>query len=150
VVAFGRTSQRHFGVICVLGYVALSWMARYDMRLGQQISSLVYPLDTFSMYGSMPSARESHLLIRDAGGAIHRIEDFRAFDCAEPLSGDTVACRDRPAINYLYEEAIRYIESHKGPGDADAELVHRTWDLQAGARPVQIPDCVIAHCKVSR
>ena len=146
----GRTGQLRFGVICVLGYVALSWAARFDMRLGEQIISLIYPFDTFSMYGSMPAGRESHLLIRDRSGEIHRIEDFRSFDCSEPLTGDAVPCTDRPGIDYLYEELIDYIESHAGPGESDVELIKRTWELQAGARPAQIPDCVVAHCKVSR
>jgi hypothetical protein len=150
VPSSGRTSHRRFGVICVLGYVALSWAIRFDMRLGDQIASLIYPLDTFSMYGSMPGARESHLLIRDAGGEIHRIEDFRSFDCSEPLSGKEMRCQDRPRINYLYEELIHYIEDHAGSGETEVELIHRTWELHAGARPVQIPDCVVSHCKVSR
>jgi hypothetical protein len=124
-------------------------MARFDMRLGQQIASLVYPLDTFSMYGSMPSERESRLLVRDANGVVHRIQDFRSFECAEPLTGNAVRCRDRPGINYLWEELIHEVESHPGPGESDVELIYRTWELRAGAPPVQIPDCVVAHCKVS-
>src|SRR5260221_9351086 len=39
-----RASRRRFGALCVLAYVALSWAARFDMRRGEQIASLFYPL----------------------------------------------------------------------------------------------------------
>lgn len=150
VAASAGIGRRRFGAILVLGYVALSWAVRFDMRLGEQIASLIYPLDTFSMYGRMPSELESHLLIRDSTGAIHRIADFRSFDCSEPLTDNAVRCRDRPGINYLYEDLIRYIESHPGSGELEVELIDRTWELHAGAPPAQVPDCVVAHCRVSR
>src|SRR5439155_14545328 len=41
-----RDDRVRFGTLCVLGYVLLSWLVRFDMRLGQQIASLAYPLDT--------------------------------------------------------------------------------------------------------
>jgi hypothetical protein len=42
--------RRRFGVLCVLAHVALAWMVRFDLRRGDQIASLAYPLDTSSMY----------------------------------------------------------------------------------------------------
>jgi hypothetical protein len=144
-----RLTQRRFAVLCVLGYVALSWAVRFDMHLNQQDASLVYPLDTFSMYGRMPGEDRSHLLVRDARGAVHRVTDFRAFTCDEPLSGSDARCTDRQGIRYHYDDLTRYIESHPGPGTTDVELITRTWDFSDGA-PVRTSDCVIAHCKVAR
>ena len=46
-------------MLCVLGYVALAWAVRFDLPQGDQIASLVYPLDTFSMYAQAPSPRMS-------------------------------------------------------------------------------------------
>jgi hypothetical protein len=142
--------QRRFGVLCVLGYVALSWAMRFDMSLGEQIASLLYPLDTFSMYAGMPGEDRSHLLIRDRQGAVHRVTDFRAFDCAEPITGSAAQCADKRGIRYHFEDLARYIERHVGPGDADVELITRTWEIRSGTPPVQTSDCVIAHCRVSR
>jgi hypothetical protein len=136
-------------VLCVLGYVVLSWAVRFDMRLGAQIASLVYPLDTFSMYAGMPGADTSHLLVRNRDGAVHRVEDFRAFECAEPLTGPAAACQSTRGIPYHYEDLTRYIARHAGPGGEDVELITRTWEFRAGA-PVKTSDCVIARCTVAR
>ena len=132
----------------MLGYVLLSWLVRFDMRLGQQIASLVYPLDTFSMYGGMPGEDRSALLVRDPNDDVHRVTAFRAFSCAESLTG-AAACGERHGIPYLYEDLVHYIESHPGPGVRDVELIARTWEIRSGAPPRRISDCVIAHCKVS-
>jgi hypothetical protein len=144
-----RHGHLRFGTLCVLGYVVLSWLVRFDMRLGQQIASLVYPLDTFSMYGGMAGAQQSALLVRDGQGNVHRVKAFRAFSCAEPLTGESAACTGRHGITYLYEDLFHYIESHPGPGKRDVELITRTWEIRTGAAPVRMPDCVIAHCQVS-
>src|SRR5439155_20466380 len=92
VLPSARAGQLRFGTICILGYVALSWVVRFDMPLGGQIASLIYPLDTFSMYARMPNHEESHLLIRNANGRVHRVTDFRSFDCAEPVAGSAARC----------------------------------------------------------
>jgi hypothetical protein len=144
-----RTEHLRFGALCVLGYVLLSWLVRFDMRLGQQIISLVYPLDTFSMYAGMPGEDRSALLVRDAEGTVHRVTAFRTFSCGEPLIGAGAACQTRQGIPYLYEDLVHYIDSHPGSGSREVELITRTWQIQNGAAPVQTPDCVIAHCKVS-
>jgi hypothetical protein len=146
----GHTDHRRFGVLCLLGYVVLSWAVRFDMEQGEQIASLVYPLDTFSMYAQAPSPEISHLLVRDAGGAVHPVTDFRAFDCDAPVSGVTARCSDHHMIRYLYEETIKYIQTHPGSGSEDAELIFRTWALQAGAPVTHQSDCVLAHCRVAR
>jgi len=119
------------------------------MRLGEHIASLVYPLDTFSMYATPPGEDRSHLLALDHQGAVHRVTEFRSFDCREPLTGSAARCADKRGIPYHYEDLARYIESHTGPGELDVELITRTWDLRSGA-PLQTSDCVIAHCKVAR
>jgi hypothetical protein len=145
-----RRRQIRFGALCILGYVVLSWAARFDMRLGGQIASAIYPLDTFSMYAGMPREDRSHLLIRDQQGVVHRITEFRSFDCDEPLDGKDAPCADRRGIPYLAEDLTRYIRTHGGGGDLEVDLIARTWELRAGAAPAQIADCVISHCKVSR
>jgi hypothetical protein len=118
------------------------------MRLGDQIASLVYPLDTFSMYARMPAAEESHLLLRDPQAGVHRVMDFRSFDCSEPLNALDTRCPQ--GIPYHYEDLIHYIEEHRGPGEREVELITRTWKLEAGAPPMPVSDCVLAHCRVAR
>ena len=145
-----RASQIRFGLLCVLAYVALSWAVRFDMRLGDQIASLVYPLDTFSMYAPLPGRRASHLLIRDAQGAVHHVTDFRSFDCAEPMREVATRCAHRHGIEYHFEDLTRYIESHGGPGEIGAEIITRSWKLRPGSPPLADGDCVIAHCRVAR
>jgi hypothetical protein len=145
-----RLSPRHFGLLCLLGYVALSWAARFDMRLGAQTASLVYPLDTFSMYARMPGEDRSVLLVRDTNGTIHRVTEFQAFDCAEPLSGPAARCADKRGIAYHYEELAHYVDAHIGRGgEQEIELITRTWNFRRGAPP-ETSDCVITRCKVAR
>jgi hypothetical protein len=130
--------------------VALSWSVRFDMRLGDQIASLVYPLDTFSMYSRMPGHDSSHPLLRDRQGAVYRVTDFRSFDCVEPLTGSTAQCADQRGIPYYYADVAEFIRRHRGAGDLEVELITRTWELRAGEPPRFESDCVIAHCKVAR
>jgi hypothetical protein len=145
-----RNDRLRFGTLCVLVYVFVSWSVRFDMRLGEDIASLVYPFDTFSMYGGMPGKDSTALLIRDGDGTVHRVTAFRAFSCAEPLpdASKTVPACPR-AIPYLHDDIVHYIESHRGPGRREVELIARSWEIRSGAPPVQAPDCVVAHCKVS-
>ena len=119
------------------------------MRLGAQTASLIYPLDTFSMYARMPGEDRSMLLVRDSTGVVHRVTDFRAFDCPEPLTGRAARCADRRGIAYHYEDLARYVESHSGPGELEVDLITRSWDFRRAAPP-QTSDCVIAHCKAAR
>ena len=144
------TGQVRFATLCVLLYVALSWSVRFDMRLGEQIASLVYPLDTFSMYARMPGEDRSHLLIRDAHGGVYRVTSFRSFECVEPFTGPTARCASKRGIPYHYDDLTDYIQKHAGSGELDVDLITRTWELRSGAPPEHTSDCVIAHCKVSR
>jgi hypothetical protein len=143
------SGQRRFGILCVLVYVVLSWVVRFDTRRGEQNASLAYPLDTFSMYAVVPEEYMSHLLIRDARGEVHRVTAFRAFDCAEPVTGSAAACADERGIEYHYDDLVRYIQGHSGGGEQDVALISRTWRIRAGAAPERTADCVIAHCRVS-
>ncbi len=145
-----RASELRFGVLCLLAYVALSWAVRFDMRLGNQIASLLYPLDTFSMYAGGPGRDASHLLVRDSLGIVHRVTEFRAFDCAAALAETGARCADTHGIQYHYDDLMRYIESHAGPGTSEVAIITRTWRIRPGAAPVQMADCIIARCKVSR
>ena len=113
---FRAVVRRRFGVLCILAYVALSWSVRFDMPLGPQIASLVYPLDTFSMYAGPAGDAISHLLIRDAQGAVHRVTDFRSFECAEPIDRSAARCADRRGYAYHYDELAEYIAQPPGPG----------------------------------
>jgi hypothetical protein len=149
-----RTRQRRFGVLCVLGYVALAWAVRLDVGRGEDFSlqnaSLVYPLDTFSMYSDVPGGRMSYLLVRDAEGGLHQVTDFHSFDCAEPVAGSAARCAQGSPIHYLHDDFTHYIRSHQGPGTTEVELVLRSWRLEAGAAAVQEADCVVSRCRVSR
>ena len=113
--------HRRFGALCVLGYVALSWTARFDMRLHEQDMSLLYPLDTFSMYARPPGEDRSLLLVRTADGVVHPVTDFRAFACAEPILGSGARCAETRGIRYHFEELARYIETHSGTGTLDVD-----------------------------
>ena len=138
-----------FGTLCVLAYVLVSWLVRFDMRLGEGIASVVYPFDTFSMYGGMPGNDSTALLIRDGDGNVHRVTAFHAFSCGEPVPDASTVSTCPHSIPYLHDDLVHYIESHPGPGRRDVELIARTWDIRSGAAPVQKSDCVVAHCKVS-
>jgi hypothetical protein len=137
-------------MLCMLVYAVLSWAVRFDMPLGAQIASLVYPLDTFSMYATPPGRDTSMLVVRDAQGAVHRVTDFHAFDCTEPVRGAAARCEQTRGIRYHYDDLARYIEAHAGTGEIDVDLVTRTWRVRAGAPIEQGDDCVVAHCRVSR
>jgi hypothetical protein len=145
-----RSEHVRFGLLCMLAYAVLSWAVRFDMPLGGQIVSLVYPLDTFSMYSTPPDQDTSMLLVRDAAGTVHRVMAFRTFDCAQPVRGATAQCVRTRGIPYHYDDLARYVEAHAGPGEQEVDLVTRTWRVRAGAPIEQEADCVVAHCRVSR
>ena len=146
------TRARHlrFGALCVLGYIALSWTARFDMRLNEADTSLLYPLDTFSMYARPPGEDRSLLLVRTNDGTVHQVTDFRAFACAEPITGSAARCAERRGIQYHFDDLTRYIETHPGSGDIAIELITRTWKIEPGKAPVHEADCVVARCQVAR
>jgi hypothetical protein len=148
-VDLSRRDRRRFGVLCVLAYVALAWMVRFDLRRGDQIASLVYPLDTFSMYAPNSASEISHILVRDQAGTAHRVTAFSRFACVEPLRGRAVRCTERRGFQYHYDDLINYIEAHPGGGATNVELISRTWNVPPGGAPVQVADCVIAHCTVT-
>jgi hypothetical protein len=149
-----RTNHRRFGVLCVLGYVTLAWVARFDVASGgdegKQNASLLYPFDTFSMYAPLPSPEMSYLLVRDGEGAVHQVTDFASFDCPETELDAASPCPDRRPIQYLYDELVRHVRNHPGPGSSDADLILRTWRVRSGQAAEQLDDCVIAHCRVTR
>jgi len=140
-----------FGVLCLLGYVALSWLMRFDMRLDPQVASLIYPLDTFSMYAGMPGEDASHLLVRDAAGLTHRVTAFRSYACEGPFTRPAATCTNQVGlIPYHYDDLAEYIANHAGSGDVDVELIVRTWRMRPGSAPRWSDDCVVTRCKVSR
>jgi hypothetical protein len=143
-------SHLRFGILCILGYVALSWLVRFDMRLGAQIASLVYPLDTFSMYAGMPNEDASHLLVRDARGKIHRVTAFRFYTCADSVMRSDAPCaRQRGVIPYHYDDLAEYIRDHPGSGGTEVDLIVRTWKLRSGSPPRWSDDCLVTRCTVS-
>jgi hypothetical protein len=143
-------TTRRFGILLILTYVALSWAARFDMALGEQIASLVYPLDTFSMYAGPPAEKIGHLLVRDADGAIHPVRDFAAYQCDAELKRGATACPDQPGFGYHYDDLVRWIDDHSGSGTIRVDLVFRTWLLRRSEPPSVAGDCVIARCMVAR
>ena len=142
-------NRRRFGILLILAYVALSWAARFDMGLGEQIASLVYPLDTFSMYAGPAGGRIGHLLVRGASGEIHRVRDFAAYQCDAELKRGTSACTNQPGFAYHYDDLVRYIDAHAGSGAIPVDLVYRTWRLRESEPPSVEADCVISHCMVA-
>jgi hypothetical protein len=149
-----RRQQRRFGVLCVLAYLTLAWAVRFDLGRAPdhstQIASLLYPLDTFSMYADVPGGEMGYLLVRDATGTVHQVTDFRSFDCAEPLQVAAARCSERHRIHYLYRDLAQYVAGRAGPGSTQVDLVIRTWRLQPGAAAVRTSDCVITRCRVAR
>ena len=142
-------NRRRFGIVLILAYVALSWAARFDMGLGEQIASLVYPLDTFSMYAGPPADTIGHLLVRDAVGEIHRVRDFAAYHCDAELKRGAARCADQPGFAYHYDDLVRYIDGHGGSGAIPVDLVFRTWRLRQSEPPSIEADCVITRCMVA-
>jgi hypothetical protein len=142
-------NRRRFGILAVLAYAALSWVARFDMSLGEQIASLAYPLDTFSMYAGPPADTIGHLLVRDAVGEIHRVRDFAAYHCDAELKRGATSCAGQPGFAYHYDDLVRYIDGHGGWGAIPVDLIYRTWRLQPSEPPSVDADCVIAHCMVA-
>ena len=140
-------TTRRFGILLILAYVTLSWAARFDMGLG--VASLVYPLDTFSMYAGPPGDEIGHLVVRDAAGAIHRVRDFAAYRCDAELKRGATACADRPGFGYHYDDLVRWIDAHGGAGTVPVDLVFRTWRLRQNEPPNFEADCVISHCMVA-
>ncbi len=146
------TPQQRFGIVCALAYVALAWAVRVDTRFGQLNASLVYPLDTFSMYSEMPQPGQTGLLLLDAGGGVHRIGDFGSFACDAPVRGPYDNCPPL-GLRHKTDELLRRIELHRMPDRAQGEpmaLVARTWRLRPGEVPVLSDDCRIARCAVLR
>jgi hypothetical protein len=147
-----RVHQLRFAIVASLIYVALSWSVRFDLARGEQIASLAYPLDTFSMYARVPAEGAGYLLVRDAAGKVHRITSFQAFDCDQPLAEGVQRCAEsvRYHIRYHHDDFLTYIERHRGPGEMGAEIISRSWQLPVGKAPQHLRDCVIAHCRVGR
>ncbi|HYD50921.1 MAG TPA: hypothetical protein VEB21_21370 [Terriglobales bacterium] len=144
-----NSGQRRFAVLAILLYLTLAWAVRFDMRRGEQIASLVYPLDTFSMYAPVPANRISYLLLRDDHGESHRVTAFRSFHCDSPLHGRR-PCPEASSIEYHYDDLIEHILSHAGEGAMTADLVVRTWEIAAGQKPRLHSDCVVSRCRVGR
>ena len=93
-----RSEHVRFGLLCMLAYAVLAWAVRFDMPLGGQIVSLVYPLDTFSMYATPPGQDTSMLLVRDGQGTVHRVTDFRAFGAPSRCAARSRAASSRAAF----------------------------------------------------
>ena len=145
------TARNHlrFGILLILAYVALAWAARFDLALGHQIASLVYPLDTFSMYAGPPGEKIGHLLVRDATGGIHRVRDFAAYRCDAELKRGATRCSDQQGFGYHYDDLVRYIDDHGGSGSIPVDVLFRTWRLERSKPPTVEADCVISHCMVA-
>lgn len=143
---------QRFGLLCAAAYIALSWSVRVDTPGGRQNASLVYPLDTFSMYSELPDAAQTALLLRDRRGGIHRVEDFSAFTCDANLRGPYPACATSLGRRHKTEEQFRRMQRGRTADAAGepVELIARTWSLAPGTPPRFSHDCRIAQCTVRR
>jgi hypothetical protein len=141
-----RVAYQRFGILCVLGYVALSWAFRFDLRRGEQIASLVYPFDTFSMYARVSDARVGHLLLIDERGEAHRVLSFTTFECRWPV--ETPACVDH-SIKYHDDDLMHHIASNAGTGGTPMQLIRRSWRVRPDGPPVPLEDCTLAQCRVA-
>ena len=146
----GRIDRRRFAIAVFLLYVLASWGLRFDMRRGAQIASLIYPLDTFSMYSSMPDPRVAHLLLRDAGGGVHAVMSFSSFDCGPALHGAESDCVDGDLIEYHFDDLVTYIDGRRGDGEVAMDLIVRRWQVAAGEAPTPAGDCLLRQCRVKR
>ncbi len=144
------TPRVRFAIVCVLTYVALSFLVRFDMRRGEHIASLVYPLDTFSMYAHAAPLRTSYLVARDARGRVHAIESFRIFDCGGPVRPEVHACGRVRAVEYVDSALLHYVNRHRGRGEVQVDIVRQTWAIRAGTPPRRIGECVLARCRAAR
>lgn len=139
----------HFAIALTLAYVAASWAVRFDWGRNRQIASLVYPLDTFSMYAASSGPRTSLMMLRDSDSASHRIEHFSAFDCRPSAH----TCDSSAAIAYHDRDNHGFIARHAAKRDNQRpwqrmDLVIRSWAVRPWQRPATLPDCVVAHCDV--
>lgn len=140
------------GLLIGLGFLAAAWAWRGDGRLGRQIRSAVYPLDTFSMYATTWRKEIRIPLLRDARGNSHFPYHLSGFDC-EPLRPSGPGCDDAFSIDYHDDELLRHTRTHPlqpGVPTETMTLVRRGWRLQAGQPPVLLGDCALQRCAVHR
>jgi hypothetical protein len=138
------------GLLLGLGFLAASWAWREDGRLGRQIASLVYPLDTFSMYATTWQDEVSIPLLIDKAGHSHWPYHLAAFACTPIADADQSCARGR-AIGYHDDELLRHVRSHPlppGQQGVPMQLVRRHWKLTAGQVPKQLADCPLQQCLV--
>ena len=144
------TQRTRFGLLLATAYLALSWAVRVDTRAGRQNASLVYPLDTFSMYADLPEPQQTAILLRDARGNVHRVEDYAAFACeplAEPLF---TQCPTPIRLGHKGDEVLRHVRRHAAPAvdGVPVQLIARSWQLRPGDLPQWQNDCLLARCVV--
>jgi hypothetical protein len=141
-----------FAILCVLGYVAASWVMRFDTGDGTHNASLTYPFDTFSMYaGTMPSSA-ARMVVRTGDGSFRRIDEYHAFDCDPPID-HPLDCDDAEggaSIPYVDHDAAHWIVDHgatdpPGAGAERIEIVRRSWSLSDDA-VTSVGVCVLTTC----
>lgn len=153
------TPTARFGLAAASVYVALSWAFRFPTAHGAHNASLVYPLDTFSMYAEEAPERVGAFVVRVEGGSTEPLGAFSALECetregAPFLRADgsyDVACEsDGEHIEYLDADLGAYLRAHPGTGPLEVEIVRRTWTTPRDG-PLAAPiDCVLARCRAAR
>jgi hypothetical protein len=138
-----------FAILCVLGYLAASWIVRFDTPDGEHNASLTYPFDTYSMYSRSMPDDVARVVVRTADGGFRHVTDFRAFACDPPPDITRRCGSDAVSIAYVDDDAMRWIHDHTGPGTERVEIVRRAWSFGHGAPAEQAP-CVIGICTVDR
>jgi hypothetical protein len=140
-----------FGLIVLLGYVAIAWAARFDTAYGAHNASIAYPFDTYSMYAGVPVRSASAILVRDAEGTVERVSAFRSFQCEATAGAWREHCAVAGAgLDYLDDDAEAYVRAHSGQGGEPVEIIRRTWTIPEASEPVRAEDCVIVACEATR
>ena len=80
------------------------------------MASLVYPLDTFSMYAGAAGEYVSLSADTRSGGRGTPHHDYRAFACVGAGTRPAAGCADNSGFAYLYDDWPATLKRHPGPG----------------------------------
>jgi len=139
------SGPHRFAILCVLGYLAVAWVLRFDTRDAPHNASLTYPFDTYSMYSGSMSSQAARIVLRTSDGTYHRVTDFHAFGCEPPIEASH-RCSDSEGhtIAYVDDDTVRWITDHAGTGSERVEIVRRSWSLSNGLTTTT--ECVLTQC----
>lgn len=108
----------------------------------------LYPFSTFPMY-SHTERSASRIVVRDAQGVEHEVEDYHHWHCPEPLDLSPKSCGNlKPFtwIKYLNQDFIDYISSHsttRHEGDP-VTIMRKIWYFIDGQ--TEVAYCPLQDC----